>query len=137
MSVWPNAAPTTLAGRDGDLVSVSIHAEPRSLELLLEALARVSFPINPEIYHDAALVYRFADGREETESTTLVEFPAYAGQLDEVRRCLQANGINPASLYVTGMWDAIHVDCAPEPPAPDAGYVARYRIKHRAVAAAR
>src|SRR6516165_9008126 len=73
----------TLCGREGALVCVSISVDPRHLESLLEALSQVSFPINPQIYHDAALVYRFADDHEESEATTLVEFPAYEGQLTE------------------------------------------------------
>ena len=44
----------TLCGREGVLVSVSIHVDPRHLESLLEALAHLQFPINPQIYHDAA-----------------------------------------------------------------------------------
>jgi hypothetical protein len=136
MSVWAKTLPPPLAGREGDLVSVSIHVDPRCLEQLLEALAQVSFPVNPQIYHDAALVYRYGDGHEAAESTTLVEFPAYAGQLDEVRRALQGNEFDPASLYVTGMLDAIHIDHATEPAPEGAAYVSRYRLKHRAVAAA-
>src|SRR5579871_6126747 len=77
MSVWPQkTAASLLSGSNGVLVSVSIHVDPRHLESLLEALAQVSFPINPQIYHDASMVYRYADGREVTEATTLVEFPA-------------------------------------------------------------
>ena len=55
MSVWPKLPPVTpsLSTAEGALVSVSIHAEPHCLESLLEALAQVSFPINPQIYHDA------------------------------------------------------------------------------------
>ena len=71
MSVWPKTLPVTtpsLSTAEGALVSVSIHAEPHCLESLLEALAQVSFPINPQIYHDAALVYRYADGREQTSA---------------------------------------------------------------------
>jgi hypothetical protein len=135
MSVWPKPIPAALAGSQGDLVSVSIHVDPRFLELLLEALAQVSFPINPEIYHEAALVYRYADGREETEATTLVEFPAYVGQLEEVRRGLAAYGFDPASLSVEGMWDAIHEGSRSEPAPEGAKYVARYRVKHRVMAA--
>jgi hypothetical protein len=135
MSVWPQPLTASLSGREGDLVSVSIHVDPRDLELLLEALAQVSFPINPEIYHDAAIVYRYADAREETESTTLVEFPAYARRLDEVRRALDAHGFDPEDLYVTGMLDAIHTDRPAEPAPQGAAYVARYRLKRRAAAA--
>ena len=100
MSVWPKTLPVTpsLSTAEGALVSVSIHAEPHCLESLLEALAQVSFPINPQIYHDAALVYRFADGREQTVPITLVEFPAYENRLDEVRRAVVGLRL-PARLH--------------------------------------
>ena len=52
MSVWqctPSAAP--LCGSEGELVAVSISVSPRDLEALLEGLAHVDFPINPQIYH--------------------------------------------------------------------------------------
>ena len=71
MSVWqctPSASP--LCGSEGELVSVSISVDPRDLEGLLEALAHISFPINPQIYH--------ADGHSP-QARTVVEFPAYAG----------------------------------------------------------
>ena len=60
MRACHKTAPTNpaLSGSEGTLVSVSICVDPRHLEPLLEALAQVSFPINPQIYHDAALVYR-------------------------------------------------------------------------------
>jgi hypothetical protein len=122
MSVWPAAVPTpSLSSREGDLVSVSIDVVPRDLEALLEALARVDFPINPQIYHDAEVVYRYSDGREKTESATLIEFPAYAGRLGEVRDALAAFGFDPASLSVTGMWEEIHSE----------SHVSRRRIKSR------
>ncbi|HEY1339589.1 MAG TPA: hypothetical protein VGF59_18875 [Bryobacteraceae bacterium] len=136
MSVWPEVLPGSLSGREGDLVSASIHVDPRCLELLLEALAHVSFPINPQIYHDAVIVCRYADGREDTEGVTLVEFPAYAGRLDEVRRALESHGFDPANLYITGMLDAIHEERAPEPAPPGAKYVARYRVRRRAAGGA-
>ena len=62
MSVWPKILPSTpsLSGREGDLISVSINVDPRYLESLLEALAQVSFPINPQIYHDAQFRCLFA-----------------------------------------------------------------------------
>jgi len=62
MSVWqctPSAAP--IGGSEGELVAVSITVNPRDLEALLEALASVDFPINPQICH--------------AESETMVEFP--------------------------------------------------------------
>jgi hypothetical protein len=133
MSVWPktlSSAPS-LSGREGDLISVSIDVDPPCLESLLEALAQVGFPVNPQIYHDAALVYVYPDDRQETEATTLVEFPAYRGQLDDVRRALDNCGFDPASLQVTGMLDQIQSDCQPELAPTGANYVARYRLKHR------
>ncbi len=112
-------------------MSVSIHVEPPCLESLLEALALVSFPINPQIYHDAALVYRYADGHSETESITLVEFPAYEGRLDEVRLSVQAYGFQPDCIHAIGMLDEIQSDLQPEPAPDGAAYVSRYRVKHR------
>jgi hypothetical protein len=110
MSVWPHTLPASpsLSGREGALVSVSIDVDPRRLESLLEALAQTSFPINPQIYHDAAVVYLDADGREETQTATLVEFPAYEGRLDEVRNALDSHGFEPASVLATSMLDEIH-----------------------------
>ncbi len=137
MSVWPesSAGPSPLSSREGSLVSVSISIDPRQLEDLLEALAMIGFPINPQIYHDAAIVYGFADGHEESEGTTLVEFPAYEGRLDEVRLGLEAYGLDPASLRATAMLADIHAASLPEPAPPGAPYMSRRRVKHRAMAA--
>jgi len=96
MSVWPNLIPATLALPDseGALVSISIQVAPRNLESLLEALARIDFPINPQIYHDAV-------------PNTLVEFPAYENHLTEVYRALQSFGFEPGCVTVTPMLAAI------------------------------
>jgi len=124
-----------LCGRQGALVCVSISVDPRSLESLLEALAQLDFPINPQIFHDAALIYRYADFHEETENITLVEFPAYEAQLDEVRGALDAFGFDRSSVHVTGMLDDIHAE-RPEEPAPEgAPYVSMLRLKRRTAAA--
>jgi hypothetical protein len=117
------------------LVSVSIRVDPGELESLLEALAKVSFPINPQIYHDAAVVYRYADDREETESATLVEFPAYEAHLNEVRTALESYGFEPASMLVIAMLDEIHSSSHPEPAPAGARYVSCYRVKRRAAVA--
>ena len=93
MSVWqcpPSAS--LLSGSEGELVSVSITVDPRDLEGLLEALAHVDFPINPQIYHGAA---------------TIVEFPAYAGRLPQVRAALAGCGIGAAAIRVAGMLEQI------------------------------
>lgn len=102
MSVWqslpslPVSAPS-LSSSEGDLVSVSIPVEPRRLEALLESLAQTSFPINPQIYHEAV---------------TVVEFPAYGGQLDEVRATLSAHGFDPAGFEYTAMLEKIQAASA-------------------------
>lgn len=133
MSVWPKTLPVTpsLSTAEGALVSVSVHVEPSCLESLLEALALVSFPINPQIYHEAGLIYQYADGHRETESTTLVEFPAYEGRLDEVRRAVQAFGFPPDCIHAIGMLDEIQAGPQAEPVPRGAECVLRYRVKHR------
>src|SRR2546423_3229789 len=120
---------SALCGREGALVSVSIHVDPRHLESLLEALAQLSFPINPQIYHDAALIYRFPDDHEETQLTTLVEFPAYEAQLDAVRTAMDAYGFDPENLHAVGMLDDIHAELPVEPAPAGAAYVSRARVK--------
>jgi hypothetical protein len=129
MSVWP------LSTTEGQLLSVSICVEPNALESLLEALARVSFPINPQIYHDAAVVYRYPDDREETEAITLVEFPAYEARLPEVRDALSAYGFDSSSIIAIDMLTEIQSPIHLEPTPPGAEYVSRYRVKHRAAVA--
>jgi hypothetical protein len=95
VSVWLNAVPTSLllSDSEGALVSISIRVAPRHLESMLEALACIPFPINPQLYHEPA--------------STLVEFPAYENHLNEVRRAIQAYGFDPECLQVTSMLDAI------------------------------
>ncbi|MEO8595922.1 MAG: hypothetical protein ABI759_21555 [Candidatus Solibacter sp.] len=136
MSVWPKTLPESpsLSTCEGALVSVSIHVEPQSLESLLEALAQVSFPINPQIYHDAAMVYRYADGHRESQSATLVEFPAYEARLNEVRATLQAYAFPPDCLHAVSMLDEIQADAQEEPAPAGAPYVSRCRLKRRAAA---
>jgi hypothetical protein len=102
---------------------------------LLESLAQIGFPINPQIYHDAVMVYVYADRHEESETTTLVEFPAYADRVDEVRRALTANGFDPFAIQVTSMLDEIHSSSPSEPAPPGAPYVSRQRVKSRTVSA--
>ncbi|PWT99759.1 MAG: hypothetical protein C5B51_26420 [Terriglobia bacterium] len=131
MSVWRAAAPgPALSGLEGVLVSVSIDVDPLYLEDVLEALARVEFPINPQIYHDAEIVYRYADGREEAVAVTLVEFPAYASRLDEVHRAMEAYGFDRECVFVTPMLEDIHADSMPEPAPEGATYQTRCRRKY-------
>jgi hypothetical protein len=138
MSVWQSIASPgpLLYGREGELVSVSIHVAPRDLEALLEALARLEFPINPQIYHDAALIYRYPDGQEEAEPVTIVEFPAWATHLDEVRGGLLAQGFDESCLYVAHMLEDLHGDAPAEPAPTGARWVSRVRRKNGRAAAA-
>jgi hypothetical protein len=75
-----------LFGLDGELVSVRVSIEPRLLEDLLEALAGLDFPVNPQLYHRPARV--------------TVEFPAYSSRVEEVRDALRNHGLRHASLDV-------------------------------------
>ncbi len=90
MSVWHNAVTPApiLAGTEGELVSVRITTDPRCLEDLLECLASLSFPINPELFHGLP---------------TSVEFPAYEGWLPALRDALRAYGFDPSALVVDRM----------------------------------
>src|ERR1700690_2261167 len=96
MSVWPSVQPTdaslALSGREGELLSVSVDVAARDLEDLLEALALLDFPVNPQIFHDAAVVHVMADGSRRETPTTLVEFPAYRGSVKQIRDVLAAYG---------------------------------------------
>ncbi len=98
MSVWLDTQFPTLSSNEGELVSVSVEVEARDLEALLEALARVSFPVNPQIYHDVV---------------TIVEFPAYAQQVGEVREALAAFGFDPSQVRILDMLSRLRAESAP------------------------
>lgn len=112
MSVRPTAVSSapTLIGAEGELVSVHVCVEARLLEKLLDALASVSFPVNPQIYHQAAVGYIRADGSEEIVPTTLVEFPAFSGRVEEVRHVLAVRGLAPELVSVRSMLEELHSD---------------------------
>jgi len=112
MSVGPEAAPSfpALRGNEGELVSVRVCVEPRSLEMLLDALAGLSFPVNPQIYHQACVSYVDPDDREELVPVTLVEFPAFSERVAEVRQALRANGLSAAAVDVRSMLEELRSD---------------------------
>ena len=88
MTVRPTvagAAPA-LFGLEGELVSLRISIEPRFLEDLLEALASLDFPVNPQLYHRPAQV--------------TVEFPAYSPRVEEVRQALRRHHFDVGTLEV-------------------------------------
>src|SRR5579863_7417762 len=78
-----------LYGLEGELVLVRVSVEARHLEELLDALAGLDFPVNPELNHQPGLVS--------------VEFPAYATHVGEVRETITRLGFDPGSLAVHGM----------------------------------
>jgi hypothetical protein len=80
-------AEPALFGQEGELISLSIATEPRLLEELLEALASLDFPVNPQLYHCAAEVR--------------VEFPAYSLQIDRVRETLLREGFDSGNLAIS------------------------------------
>jgi hypothetical protein len=108
MSVWQSPTGTSLSSPEGRLLLLSITVEPRRLESLLEVLARLDFPVNPQIYHDASVTYEFSDGHQKSLSTTLVEFPAYDVRLQEVRTALEDSGFDGSSVHALDMLDEIH-----------------------------
>jgi hypothetical protein len=136
MSVWPSASETStpaLCGSEGDLVSISVSVEPRDLEDLLEALATLDFPINPQIYHDGAVVYVDRDGRQRPEPSTIVEFPAYARRVSKIRGVLETCGFASGTFSVSPMLDEIHSAERVEPAPPGASYAFRL-LRKRATA---
>jgi hypothetical protein len=83
-SLPPEAA---LFGREGELISLIVATEPKLLEDLLEALASLDFPVNPQLYHRPAQV--------------LVEFPAYSTQVEQVRDTLLRQGFDAGGIQVS------------------------------------
>jgi hypothetical protein len=88
MSIWPASQGTApaLFGAEGELVLLQISVEPRLLEELLEVLSRLEFPVNPDLSHKPNLVS--------------VEFPAYSGRVEEVRKLLTSYGFDQSCLTV-------------------------------------
>lgn len=126
--------PHSLETSEGELISISIAVQPQDLESLLEALAALDFPINPGIYHDAAVVTRFADGREESQATTLVEFPGYSGWVEAVRNTLVTRGFDAGCLQVTGMLDDIQSEGHTVAAQAGGASVSRYRVRRAGIA---
>jgi len=120
VSVRPEQYPSSpsLSTPEGELVNVSIAIEPRLLEQVLEALARLPFPVNPQIYHHAGIGYVYADGREEVRPATLVDFPAFSRHLEQVRRSLAEAGVPPGAVHVRSILEDIHSELMVE-KAPD------------------
>ncbi|MEZ5353603.1 MAG: hypothetical protein R2762_13275 [Bryobacteraceae bacterium] len=101
-----------LYGRDGRLVTVRVSVEASLLEDLLEALAELDFPINPQIHHLA----REQQTREHQLgldvglqgarpvgacAVSVVEFPAYERWLPLLRARLGQGGLPHNLVEVT------------------------------------
>jgi hypothetical protein len=74
-------------GTEDELVSLRVSVEPKLLEDLLEALARLDFPVNPQVYHRPAQV--------------TVVFAASSTRVDDVRDALSNHGFSAPSLEVS------------------------------------
>jgi len=72
--------PPSLIGTDGELLTIKVSVPWKELEELLDALSAAPFPINPEIRHASPL--------------TVVEFPAYSGQLAAIQKALHDAGLS-------------------------------------------
>ncbi len=118
-----------LSSTEGALVSIAIRVEPRHLESLLEALARLEFPINPQIYHDAEITFLHRDQYEEPVATTLVEFPAYHRRLDDVYLALEAQGFDRDSVLITSMLDQLESASLSEPAGQKPSWTVRTRYR--------
>jgi hypothetical protein len=79
----PEYPTIALSGAEGELLSISVALNARDLERLLDRLGQSRYPIDPQIKHDAQI-----DGH----IATLVEFPAYAGWLNEIQQLLEGFG---------------------------------------------
>jgi len=90
MSVWPQRVSTEplLSSHEGQLVTLRVAADARRLEDLLEALAELTFPVNPQILHHF-------DG-----ANTAVEFPAFDSRIPEVRQALESGGFPGSAVEV-------------------------------------
>lgn len=82
-----------LRGPQGELVFVRLSVPQRSLEEALEQLAKATFPVNPEIRH--------------CYPDSLIEFPAYDGDVEEIRRLLKAEGLEVIGLELASALSAI------------------------------
>ena len=83
---------SSLANDNGELFLVRYSTDPRMLEDVLEALAAAPFPINPQIHH---------------ARLTVIEFPLYSSQLDQLEWTLRSHAIPLAGLSATPMLEEL------------------------------
>lgn len=111
----------SLLSAEGELVIVRIAVNPRRLEQLLEALALVPFPVNPEIYHNIPPAAPGSSTPGGPLDTTIVEFPAYSGRLPDVCNLLNIHGFDPASVSSQKVLERIRTGVSAQSATGDAG----------------
>jgi hypothetical protein len=131
----PSPERPSLRGAGGELILISIAVEPRSLESLLDTLAELPFPVNPEIYHNADVTRIYPDGRQECEPAVLVDFPAWEYNLEAVREALSARGFPPEALSARNLLEGMAAESETLPAPQGAPYAAIVRRKCMASAA--
>jgi hypothetical protein len=89
MSGSSDAVKSALFGADGELVLLRAAVDPRFLEELLDVLAQLDFPVNPELLHRPGQV--------------VVEFPAYQRHVEEACETLRNSGLEGLILQVCGV----------------------------------
>jgi len=89
-----------LTTEHGELLCVQYPVEPRLLEETLEALAHAPFPINPQLRHPVP---------GGTSWRTIIEFPAYADQLESLTRTLRDYGLDAKAFTASPMLATITV----------------------------
>ena len=87
-----------LATEHGELLYVQYPVEPRLLEETLEALAHAPFPINPQLRHPTP---------GEGSWRTVIEFPAYAGQMESLARTLRNYGLDAQAFTASPMIESL------------------------------
>ena len=98
MSVWSVPAQPgdplegKLSGCEGELVALRCSVEPHLLEDLLETLAGLPFPVNPQLQHLVG-----------DHPVSVVEFPAYEPQIRLVRTALESRGLGDAAVETRSM----------------------------------
>lgn len=94
MSVVNSIPPTgaSLRSQAGNLILAQIRVEPYDLELVLECLSTLDFPVNPQIVHGIP---------------TVVEFPVWQNDFESVRSALAAFHFSPAQLSGCDMLAAL------------------------------
>lgn len=125
----PTAAAGALKGAEGELVCVAIVVEPRRLEALLDALRGLDFPVNPQIYHRASVTYLYHDGRRRIESAVIVEFPAYAGRLKQVRELAEKLGLPAEAMAHAPMLESIRAGVITSAGPPGSPYLLIMRFR--------